>query len=68
VFAQADGRTATVGIPLRPKCRAKPKDGATHSIAVVSAVVFLLPFSAQKSHVKGKIPQLEQNKANKNEI
>jgi hypothetical protein len=41
---------------------------ATHSIGVVVTAIFLLPFSAQKSLVKSKIPQIHQNKANKNEI
>jgi hypothetical protein len=47
------------GKPRRrpPLCRRRersPKGEATDSIAVAVAVVFLLPFSAQKSHVKSK--------------
>ena len=38
---------------------------ATHSIGVADIVIFLLPFSAQNSLVKSKIPQLQQNKPNK---
>jgi hypothetical protein len=41
---------------------------ATHSIYVIGTVNFLLPFSAQKSLVKPKTPQLKQTKANKNAI
>jgi hypothetical protein len=41
---------------------------ATHSICVASVAIFLWPFSAQKSLVKSKIPQFQQNKAYINEI
>jgi hypothetical protein len=40
--------------PDLPKTRPEQKGEATQSIAVVPAVIFLLPFSAQKSHVKSQ--------------
>jgi hypothetical protein len=39
-----------------------PKGEATDSIALVLAIIFLLPFSAQKSHVK---PQNHLTPSNK---